>query len=265
MDYKYSLEKFDSDVDYNTVLDDFEGPLDFLLFLIHKEEIEIKDVFVSKVTDQFLDYVKKMPRLDMEKASSYLNLAATIVNIKAKSLVPREEEEEETSEEDEGQKLILALEEYRLIKEEAEKLKEMETIGTYFKKPDKSVGEVKVVYKDFTLEGLLKAFTQLMLKKESARGEENALKEIPKDEFTVRDKMFFIRGILLAGESVTFTSLFEKDSTKGEIITTFQALMELLKHQIACVKQEETFGDFVITKHPDAKEDETFGEIDEYY
>lgn len=264
---KYSLEKFDSDVDYNTVLDDFEGPLDFLLFLIHKEEIEIRDIFVSKVTDQFLEYVKNMPKPDMDKASAYLNLAATIVNIKAKSLVPQEEEWTETDtneEEDEQAKLILALEEYRLIKQEAEKLKEMETVGSFYKKPDKSVGEVKVVYKDFTLDGLLKAFTALMLKRESIRNEENGVKEIPRDEYTVQDKLFLIRNTLIENGKATFTSLFDADYTKAEIVTTFQALLELLKHQFIKVKQDGIFGEIEITLNPEAKEDDSFGEIDEY-
>ena len=81
-------EKFDSNVDYTTVLDNFEGPLDLLLFLINKEEIEIKDVFVSQVTEQFLDYMKGLPYLDVDKVSEYLNIAATIIKIKAQALVP---------------------------------------------------------------------------------------------------------------------------------------------------------------------------------
>lgn len=267
-DEKYSLEKFDSDVDYNTVLDNFEGPLDFLLFLINKEEIEIKDIFVSKVTDQFLYYVKNMPKLDMDKASAYLNLAATIVNIKSKSLVPPEEEEyvEEdfVDEEDDEAKLIQALEEYKLIKQETEKLKEMETVGYYYKKPDKSVGETKIVYRDFNLDGLLKAFTELMMKREGLTNSDNGIKEIPRDQFTVADKIFFIRNTVLESGKVSFVSLFDKDYTKPEIITTFQALLELLKHQYIKVKQNGIFGDIDITLNPDRKEDDTFGEIDEY-
>ncbi len=267
-DEKYSLDKFDSDVDYNTVLDNFEGPLDFLLFLINKEEIEIKDIFVSKVTDQFLYYVKNMPKLDMEKASAYLNLAATIVNIKAKSLVPSEEEEDTeedfVDEEDGKAKLIQALEEYRLIKRETEKLKELETVGYYYKKPDKSVGETKIVYRDFNLDGLLKAFTELMMKREGLTNSDNGIKEIPRDQFTVADKIFFIRNTALEAGRVSFASLFDKDCTRSEIITTFQALLELLKHQYIKVKQDGIFGDIDITLNPDRKEDDTFGEIDEY-
>lgn len=266
---KYSSEKFDSDVDYNTVLDNFEGPLDFLLYLINKEEIEIKDIFVSRVTDQFLDYVRSMPRLDMDKASEYLNLAATIVNIKAKSLVPAYDDYEDDYasddyEEDEGSKLIQALEEYKKLKGEADKLKERETVGYYYKNPDKNVGETKIVYRDFNLDGLLKAFTALMLRRESINNNDDGIKEIPKDQFTVADKIMFVRNTLLENEKISFADLFDKDFTRPEIITTFQALLELLKHQYVKVRQSGVFGDIDITLNPDRKEDDSFGEIDEY-
>ena len=163
-------EKFESNVDYTTVLDNFEGPLDLLLFLINKEEIEIKDIFVSQVTEQFLEYMKALPYLDVDKVSEYLNIAATIIKIKAQALVPNIEEDPEIDaeiEEDKAQ-LIRALEEYKLIKEETKKLKELETIGYYFKEPDKDVGEVRTVFtlENLTLNGLIDAFSQLLLKRE---------------------------------------------------------------------------------------------------
>ena len=83
-----SVKNFETEVDYTTVLDNFEGPLDLLLYLIKQEEIEIKDIFVSQVTEQFLLYMKGLPSLDLEKASEYLNIAATIIEIKARSLIP---------------------------------------------------------------------------------------------------------------------------------------------------------------------------------
>ena len=83
-----SVKNFEAEVDYTTVLDNFEGPLDLLLYLIKQEEIEIKDIFVSQVTEQFLAYMKGLPSLDLEKASEYLDIAATILDIKARRLVP---------------------------------------------------------------------------------------------------------------------------------------------------------------------------------
>ena len=162
-----SVKDFDSEVDYTTVLDNFEGPLDLLLYLINKEEIQIEDIFVSQVTEQFLTYMQGLPYLDMEKASEYLNIAATIIDIKARSLVPPledyfDDDGYEDYEEDPKDALIRALNEYKMIKEEADKLKERETVGYFFKAPDKEVGELQVKYKDFTLDGLVDAFTRLI-------------------------------------------------------------------------------------------------------
>ncbi len=260
-------EKFESVVDYTTVLNNFEGPLDLLLFLINKEEIEIKDVFVSQVTEQFLDYMKGLPYLDVDKVSDYLNIAASIIKIKAQYLVPNVEDEPYYEEEieDEKDRLIQALEEYKLIKEEMAKLKELETIGYFFKEPDKDVGETKTVFNldSLTLDGLVSAFSALMLQRESKRAE-GEVREIPRDEFTVEQKATFIMESIEENKSVNFEDLFTEDYTKAEIVTTFQAMLELLKMQFLRVKQEEAFGQIIISLNPDRKEEEPFGTIDDY-
>ncbi len=260
-------EDFESVVDYTTVLDNFEGPLDLLLFLINREEIEIKDVFVSKVTEQFLDYMRGLPYLDVDKVSDYLNIAASIIKIKAQSLVPNVGEDPAFDEEIEEEKaqLIRALEEFRLIKEETVKLKERETVGYYFKEPDKSVGETRTVFTldNLTLQGLIDVFSKLLLKREEKLADFE-VREIPRDEYTVAQKITFILETLESGDEVHFDALFSRDHTKAEIITTFQAMLELLKHQYLHVRQEETFGDIVLSVNPDRQEEVSFGEFDEY-
>ena len=259
-------ENFESTVDYTTVLNNFEGPLDLLLYLINKEEIEIKDVFVSQVTEQFLAYMRGLPYLDVDKVSDYLNIAATILKIKAQSLVPNLEEDPEIDMEIEEDKaeLIRALEEFRLIKEETKKLKEMETIGYFFKEPDKHVGETRTVFSldNLTLDGLVSAFSKLLIKQEYAKAQDE-IREIPRDEYTVEEKIQFVLETMESGESVRFEQLFTKDHTKSEIVTTFQAILELLKYQYLRVKQSETFGEIVISVNPDRKE-EPIGQIDQY-
>ena len=250
-----SVKNFDSEVDYTTVLDNFEGPLDLLLHLIKEQEIEVKDIFVSQVTEQFLMYMKGLPYIDMDKASDYLNIAATIIDIKARSLVPPP---------DDGCDLIRALEEYQMIKEEAEKLKERETVGYYFKEPDRDVSSVQVKYKDFTLDGLLSAFAKLMLKREGLKSETGAAREIPRDLYTVPQKISYIRETVKEKEKVLFEELFDENAPKSEIVTTFQALLELLKHQLLIVTQDEIFSAITIMKNPNRNEEEEIGEIDEY-
>lgn len=259
---KDPAEGFESVVDYTTVLDNFEGPLDLLLFLIKKEQVEIKDIFVSKVTEQFLDYMKGLPYIDIDKASEYLSIASAILEIKAKSLVPAIVEPEE-DEEDAETSLIRALEEYKLLKEESAKLKELETIGYYYKEPDKSVGEAKIVYRDFNLEGLLKAFTDLMLRQEARLRDENVQREIPKDVYTIPDRAAYICETVDERGEVAFDELFTPHSGRSEIITTFQALLELLKHQIVKVEQGGTFDKIIIKYNPERSEDDYLGDIGE--
>ena len=267
-----SVRNFETEVDYTTVLDNFEGPLDLLLHLIKQEEIEIKDVFVSKVTDQFLAYMKGLPYLDLEKASEYLNIAATIIEIKARRLVPPVEDYDDyygNDDEDPESSLITALEEYNqkvkfMIKEEEVKLKERETIGYFFKSPDKEYSGFKVQYKDLDLDGLVSALEKMLIRVESQKRAAPAPREIPKDVFTVRDKIKHIREKVAAKEAMQFEELFEEDTSVPEIVTTFQALLELLKHQFVVVEQEELFSTITIKKNANRSEDEEIGEIDEY-
>ncbi len=264
-------DDFESIVDYNTVLDDFEGPLDLLLHLINISKIRIEDVFVSKVTDQFLDYIeymKTLPRRDVDKESEYLALAAQIVYIKSKSIVPVVEVlgEEIGGAEEEKQALIEELKrrEYELIMKETPKLKDMETVGYYFKEPDKDLEGVNVVYKDFTVDGLLRAFANMMLRNESMMREKEKIKEIPKDSYTVEEKVNYIRERLISDKEVEFESLFSAFS-RSEVITTFQALLEMLKHQFVMVEQTDNFGAITIKLNPEWDQKEiTDEQFDEY-
>lgn len=260
---------FESDVDYTTVLDDFEGPLDLLLHLINTAKINIEDVFVSQVTEQFLSYIEYMktqPSRDVDKESEYLQIAAQIIYIKSKSMLPPVDmPEEDTDLIAEQQAFIEQLKqrEYELIKEETPKLKELETVGYYYKEMDREFSKVKVIYKDFTVSALLEAFAKLMLKNESLAHEKENIREIPKDSFTVEEKVNFIRDTLVSRGTIKFEELFSNYS-KNEIITTFQAMLEMLKHQYIMVEQTLTFGEIDIKLNPDwdLKDDssETFDE-----
>ena len=245
----------------------FSGPLDLLLALVKENKIEIKDIFVSQVTEQFLSYMKGLQYIDVDKASEYLNIAATIINIKARSLVPPPDDEfgdYYDEDDDPEQELIRTLEEYQMIKEGAEKLKQRETVGYFYKKPDKDLTGVNVQYKDLTLDGLMDAFTKMLMRLELQKKDAPPPREIPKDIYTVRDKTKHIRESVAKRERMQFEELFEGDSTTAEIVTTFQALLELLKHQFVIVEQEELFASITIRKNPNRSEEEDLGEIDEY-
>ena len=235
------MAEFESIVDYSTKLENFEGPLDLLLHLIKEAKIEIKDVFVSQVTEQFLAYIDGVSVLDVDKASEYLNMAATLLEIKSKSILPKIEED--FDEMDPEVQLIRQLEEYKLFKEASEKLKEQENVSRFYKEPDKSVGDVKIVYNDFNLDGLIAAFSKLLMRVDNQKRQENVLKEIPKEVFTVKDKVEHIRAVLLDRKEASFFEMFTSYYMKNELITTFQAMLELLKLQYITVVQNGIFDD----------------------
>ena len=255
------MAEFESVVDYSTKLDNFEGPLDLLLHLIKEAKIEIKDIFVSQVTEQFLRYMEGVSFLDVDKASEYLNMAATLLEIKSKSILPKVKDLTDDIEDPE-QALIRQIEEYKLFKEASEKLKAVENVDRFYKEPDKSVGDVKIVYNDFNLDGLIAAFSKLLMRVDDKKRQENVLKEIPKEVFTVKDKIDHIRSILLDRKVASFFEMFSSYYTKNELITTFQAMLELLKLQYIKVEQNGVFDDITITLREDRNEE--LGQIDEY-
>ena len=202
----------------------------------------------------YIEYMKTQPSRDVDKESEYLALAAQIIYIKSKSMLPVVEmlDEEYGGASEEEQALIEQLKqrEFELIKEKTPRLKEMEQFGFYYREPDKDVSAVKIVYTDFNLDNLLKAFASLMLKKESMQREKENVKEIPKDVHTVEEKVTFIKDKLIEKQEVEFNELFSTFS-RNEIITTFQAMLEMLKRQFLTVEQLSSFDEIIIKLNPE--------------
>lgn len=242
--------------DYEFKLTNFEGPLDLLLHLIKEAKIDIKDIFVSEVTNQYLKFMEQLDTIDMEKASDFLDVAATLLEIKSNSLLPKLEEAPE-EEEDPKQRFIRLLEEYSLLKEAGEKMKATENVDRFYKEPDHSVGNARIVLTDFSLEAMLDAFSKILFKIDQKKRDTEAPKEIRKDRFTLPEKMHLIKTSLLENQQVMFSELFDDKTTRGEVITTFSALLEILKEQFAGARQDQIFGDIQIYLK---KEDEEINE-----
>ena len=255
------MAEFESVVEYTTKLDNFEGPLDLLIHLVKSAKIEIRDIFVSDVTEQYLQYIRKLDTIDVDKASEYLNMASILLEIKAKELMPQIEETL-SDEEDPKEALFRHLEEYKLLKEAGEKLKTQENVNHFYKEPDKSVGDVKIVYNDFNLDALIDAFAKVLLKYDQKKAEESGEKEIAKDVFTVADKISHIQLILIQREHCSFFELFNNFNNKSEVITTFQAMLELTHKKYIKIIQSDNFEDITISLREDRSEE--IGEIDEY-
>ena len=141
-------------------LDQFSGPLDLLYMLVKESKIDVKDIFISDVTDQFLLYINTLKELDVDVGSEYMEMAATLLEIKSRMLLPCVEEDTDT--ETPEQELIRRLDEYRIIKEASEKLREKENIDRLFKAPDKTDEEIKYAPAEMSLDKLLDAYVQLL-------------------------------------------------------------------------------------------------------
>lgn len=235
--------------DYRFKLREFEGPLDLLVHLIKITKIDIRDIFISDITEQYLEMMKEIDDVDVEKASEFIDMSATLLEIKSKHILPREVEE--VDEEDPEERLFRQIEEYKLFKEQSEKLSKIEDVNKFFKEPDSSVGEFKYELPEkLPLDLLVKAFSDLM-QKVTIKAEVVQEKKIVKDRFTVAQKIAQIKDVLLTKKEFRFSDMFESSYSRSEVINTFLALLELLKRQYLTVKQNGLFDDIDIVRNDD--------------
>lgn len=232
---------------YKFKLDNFEGPLDLLLHLIKDAKLDIATVKLSEITEQYLSYMQDIKSVDMDKASEFITVAATLIEIKSKSILPVEQEVVSDEEDDEAL-LLRRLKEYELFKEAGKGLKDIEDVNKLYRAPGKETEKVKVVIKDLVLDQLLDAFAKLLAREELKKAAvDEQPKKILKDRFTVAEKIIAIRNFAKERKRFEFEELFEEEMTKSELINTFLALLELLKLQTIKVFQSNIFGNIIIT------------------
>lgn len=244
-------------------LDNFEGPLDLLIHLIKKNKMEIEEIEISKITEQYLALMSNLEELDLEKASDFIEMAAYLIELKSKIILPRLlESENEEDEEDPTWLLTQRLKEYELFKETSEKLKVIEDVNKFYKGPEEDANKFRIVLKDMSLDLLLNAFTGLLTRATKSE-KENEPKQIAKEKFTVTQKIASIKDALLLKPKIMFSELFEQSISREEIITTFMALLELLKLQEIKCKQAGAFCDIEITKAENENTDNDKPQIDD--
>ena len=234
---------------YKVKLEVFEGPLDLLLYLIKKDEIDVYDIPVANITNQYLQYMELMKLLDLGIAGEFLVMAATLMQIKSKMLLPAEEgPEEELIEEDPRAELVKRLLEYKKFKDAAGHLHTRESTqkDVFARRPGGL--EIKDEGRDDHFEAsvfdLITAFSKVM--KEVPK---DLFYKVIKDEFTVEEKMHGIFHILVKNAVIKFTDLFKDLNNKLEIITTFLALLELVRLKEVIVTQGKAFGDIQIERN----------------
>ena len=259
----YTEEEIDLELErnsYHVKLENFEGPLDLLLQIIKDNKMDIETVKLADLTEQYLEYISGIEKLDMENASEFIEIAAQLIEIKSRTLLPPDQEE--VDEEDPEVNLLARLKELKLFREASEKLATQEDLDTMYKKPDKMANNTRIVLKDMSLELMLDAFA-IMMATAPKKLIEIEPKQITKDRFTVAEKIISIKNVIREKKMVKFTELFDKDFTKGELINTFLALLELLKMQVLKAQQGGVFGEIEVFANEEGIDKEI--EIDEEF
>ena len=227
-------------------LEAFEGPLDLLLHLIKKEEIDICNIPIARITEQYLDYLQIMKDLNINLAGEWLMMAATLIYIKSRMLVPQEPAADATEEEsqDPRNELVYQLLEHQKFKNAAEMLYTREEVeNAVWNKPPSEVLEEGADVVAVTLFDLLRAFHEVV-----KRFEEQRVLEVAHEEVTIEQKIADVRKLLLVHDTVLFSTFFAEARSKRHLIVIFLALLELVRLHEIWLYQKKAFEEIQISK-----------------
>lgn len=230
---------------YVTKINEFEGPLDLLLHLIKKSNIDIYDISLSDITDQYLEYIHQMEELNLDIASEYLVMATELLEYKSRSLLPKKIEDDK-EEEDPKEELIKRLVDYKKYKEITSEFKKLEDIRSeiYTKTPSNinEYDEKVINNSELSVNDLISAFKKFIDIKEY---EKPLNTKITTKELSVSDRIIKIKEILKTKNEVNFIDLFDK-LTKDYVVVTFLSILEMSKNKEIEIKQDNNFGNIII-------------------
>lgn len=228
-------------------LEIFEGPLDLLLYLIRKNEVDVYNIPIQKITEQYLKYLELMKILDLDIAGEFIAMAATLMHIKSRLLLPPEEREEEEEEEDPRWDLVRQLLEYKQFKKAADVFHNLELVQersfTRGKVPVEQVPSSELPLEDIDLFELLDAFSQVLNEAEKRRPP-----EFEPDNFTLEDGRSRVLERINHRSPILFHLLFEKGEPRTRIVVVFLALLELIRQKIVQVFQQGHFSEIMIRR-----------------
>ncbi len=239
---------FEKQDDYKVELDVFEGPLDLLLYLIRRDEIDVYDIPIERITTQYMEYLQVMRMLDLNIAGEFLVMAATLMMIKSRMLLPDDEQgaDDEEEGEDPRWELVRQLVEYKKFKDAAGHLQEME----WLQENVFDIGGERVEFEpdsperhlhDVSIFDLITAFSEVL-----KRAPEEDLQEIVRDRYTVADKIDYVLRSVGGGRSVRFSELFREMASRNEIVCTFLAILELIRLRQIAACQDDAFHEIVL-------------------
>ena len=235
----------------------FEGPLDLLLYLIEKNKVNIYDIPIVEITAQYMEYVDQMKKDNLDTLSEFLVMAATLLDIKSKMLLPRKEEEEE-EQEDPRAELVQQLLEYKMYKCMADELKDrqLDAGKVWYKKkdiPDEVLAyeepvNLEELVGDIRLSDLNRIFQSIMKRQEEKIDKvRSKFGKIEKEEVTLPDKLEYVTEYAKLHRKFGFRQLLEKQNSKTQIVVTFLAILQLMKEGVISIEQEQAFDEIMIT------------------
>lgn len=235
----------------------FEGPLDLLLHLIDKNKIDIYDIPIVEITNQYMDYIKAMEKEDLNVMSEFLVMAATLLDIKCRMLLPKEVNEE-GEEEDPRQELVEQLLEYKMYKYMSYELRDRQVEGEQLMFKEPTVPEEVMEYvepvdldlllKDVTLAQLNYIFQDVMKRQiDKIDPVRSKFGKIEKEEITLPDKLEYVTEYAKLHRKFGFRQLLEKQNSKTQIVVTFLAILQLMKEGVISIEQEQAFDEIMIT------------------
>jgi segregation and condensation protein A len=233
-------------VDYKVKLEVFEGPLDLLLYLIKREEVDIYEISIERIAKQYLEYMEAFQVLNIDLAGEFIVMAANLLYIKSRTLLPRDQQmpEEDAEEDDPRWELIRQLIEYKKFKEAAFELRSREAIQEKLFPRFPSNPELapagNLLVSEVGIFDLISAFQKTLRRLESRQREED-LREIFEENFTVSDKIDFLLRVLYHGVPVRFEECFADAASRAEIVVTFLAMLELIRLKQLRVRQDNHF------------------------
>lgn len=236
---------------YKLKLDVFEGPLDLLLYLIKKNDLDIRDIAITQVTEQYFEYIEMMKMLDLEVVGEFLVMAATLIQIKSRMLLPPNPSDIEDEEDDPQMDLVQRLQEYKVFKEIADqlKIKERERQELYPRQLDEASRkelheDSREVYFEANLFDLINAFSKAL-----SKFKEQEVYEVNQEEHTVDSKIHQILHSLLKKSCMYLTDFFASSRNKSEVIVTFMAVLELIRLKEIKVVQKRLFADIEVIRN----------------
>ncbi len=253
-------------------LEAFEGPLDLLLHLIEKNKVDIYDIPIVEITNQYLEYVASLGGEDMNTASEFMVMAATLIDIKCRMLLPKDEED--TEDEDPRDELVQRLLEYKKYKFMSAVLREqMEDTGNVLTKrqelPDevlkyKPPVDIEELFCGVSLQKLLSVYQEILSRSEERVDRMRSdFGKIEKEKISIGDSMLNVQKKVIKERKVSFKSLLKEQPSRTQIIVTFLAILELVHFNKIEVVQDESFGEIMIaSKEPEGTEVKPFENID---